>query len=451
MSGRRSRKLREQLKNALRKERLGEALGHYEALQAIEPDEPRWPHRKGDLLQRLDRPLLAVTAYEQAVDLYVQRGFVARGAAMAKVIMGIAPDRVDVLERVNLDAARKLHRSTRSSVVTADESTAGAKRLADKAPPLVVDTSARDGVRVFSMPPAARSRRIKLDISDVEVQDPPLPTEDGSDERPTAERLAQLTSMPLFAEVPQAVLAQIVKESRLVDLELGGKLFDKSTSANALFTLVEGTIRLTRRDDEEAIILSEGDVVGISSLLKHVCYEGDAVARTQVRALRISTLLLDQLVAKHPPLRDVLLELLGRRLVSTLVRTAPMFASFDNAARAEVASMFEVRRASRGTTILEAGKHVDGLYIPMIGELSATAPNGETVGRLKLGQALGEHIMLTETSSAVTINAASDVLLLRMSAERFRNLVLKHPTIVAHLEQLSQRQTPQRLSFLPDP
>ena len=174
MSGRRSRKLREQLKNALRKERLGEALGHYEALQAIEPDEPRWPHRKGDLLQRLDRPLLAVTAYEQAVDLYVQRGFVARGAAMAKVIMGIAPDRVDVLERVNLDAARKLHRSTRSSVVTADESTAGAKRLADKAPPLVVDTSARDGVRVFSMPPAARSRRIKLDISELRKIDEEL-------------------------------------------------------------------------------------------------------------------------------------------------------------------------------------------------------------------------------------------------------------------------------------
>lgn len=417
----------------------------------MEPDEPRWPHRKGDLLQRLDRPVSAVKAYEQAVDLYVQRGFVARAAAMAKVIVGIAPDRADVLERVNFDAARKLHRATRSSVVTADESAAQAKRLADKAQPLVRNATAPDGIRTFSMPPAARSRRIELDISGAEVQDPPLPTGDGAPERPTAERLAQLTSMPLFAEVPQAVLARIVKESRLVDLEPGDKLFDKGTSANALFTLVEGTIRLTRRDDEDAIMLSEGDVVGISSLLEHVSYEGDAVARTQVRALRISTLLLDQLVAKHPALRDILLELLGRRLVSTLVRTAPMFASFDNAARAEVASMFEVRRANRGTTILEAGKHVDGLYIPMIGELSAMTPIGETVGRLKLGQAFGEHIMLTETASAVTINAATDVLLLRMSAERFRALVSKHPKIIAHLEQLSQRQTPQRLSFLPDP
>ena len=39
-----------------------------------------------------------------------------------------------------------------------------------------------------------------------------------------AEHLAQLPSMPLFAEVPQAVLARMVKESRLIDLEPGDLL-----------------------------------------------------------------------------------------------------------------------------------------------------------------------------------------------------------------------------------
>ncbi|MBW2214478.1 MAG: hypothetical protein JRF48_08620, partial [Deltaproteobacteria bacterium] len=116
MSDSRSRKLRDKLNQALRRERLGEALGHYEALQMVERNEPRWPHRKGDLLKRLGRPQEAVEAYERAVDLYAQQGFVARAVAMAKVVLGIAPERVDVLERVDLDAARKLHRSTRSVV-----------------------------------------------------------------------------------------------------------------------------------------------------------------------------------------------------------------------------------------------------------------------------------------------------------------------------------------------
>ena len=55
MSGSRSQKLREKLNQALRKERLSEALVHYEALQGVERHEPRWVHRKGDLLKRLGR------------------------------------------------------------------------------------------------------------------------------------------------------------------------------------------------------------------------------------------------------------------------------------------------------------------------------------------------------------------------------------------------------------
>lgn len=450
VSAKPSRKLREQLTKALRSERLGEALGHYEALQAMEPDEPRWPHRKGDLLKRLGRPLAAVEAYERAVDLYAEKGFVARAAAMAKVVLGLAPGRVDVLARVSPEAARKLHRSTRPSGVTADAPTGEPKRIADAAPPLIANEAAAGEIRNFSIPPAGQSRRIELDISDAEVQDPPPPSDDGSDDRPTAERLAKLSSTPLFAEVPQSVLARMVNESNLVDLEPGDRLFDKGTSADALFTLVEGTVQMIRRSDEDAIMLSEGEVLGISALLEHVRYEGDAIALTKVRALRISTASLDRLVAEYPRLRDILLEVLGRRLVSTLVRASPMFSSFDDAARAELAGMFEVRSAVSGTAILEAAKDVDGLYIPMIGELTVIGPSGERIGSLKLGQALGEHAMLTRTPSPITVKAASEVLLLRMSAGRFHELASKHPKMVAHLRELSKRPSPTTLSLLPD-
>ena len=83
MSGSPSRKVRDQLQKSLQKERFAEALAHYEALERMEASEPRWPHRKGDLLKRLGRSEEAVRSYERAVDLYAQQGFVARAAAMA--------------------------------------------------------------------------------------------------------------------------------------------------------------------------------------------------------------------------------------------------------------------------------------------------------------------------------------------------------------------------------
>ena len=458
MPGHRSRKLRDKLNQALRRERLGEALRYYDALQGLEPDEPRWHHRKGDVLKRLRRLPEAADAYERAVDLYARQGFVARAAAMAKVVTGIAPEREGIFERVRVDAARKLHRSARSAGVTADADTrfdedepvTQTKRFAVDALPLVADDSAGEDVLRFSKPPAAQHLTLDLDISIAELQDRP-PTVNGLSERPSAEHLAQLPSMPLFAEVPHSVLARMVKESRLIDLEPGENLIDKGTTADALFALIEGSVQLIRAADEDAVVLSEGDVVGISCLLEHVSYEGDVTARTKVRALRISKLLLDRLVAEYPALGDILLEVLGRRLVATLVRTSPMFASLDDNARSEVAAMFELRRADKGTAILEAGKRADGLYIPMIGELTAVRPGGEEVGNLKLGRALGQHSMLARTPSPMTVMAASDVLVLRMSARRFRELVSAHPAMVAQLEELARRPSAPAFSLVPEP
>ena len=126
-----------------------------------------------------------------------------------------------------------------------------------------------------------------------------------------------------------------------------------------------------------------------------------------------------------------------------------MFSDFDNGTRAEVAAMFGVRRAPMGTAILEAGKRADGLYIPMLGVLTAVRPTGEEAGRLKLGRALGQHSMLTGSPASLTVRADSDVLLLRLSARRFGELVAEHPGIVARLEELAQAPSSPAFSLVP--
>lgn len=459
MSGSRTRVLRDKLQKALQRERYREALACYRALEGAEPDEPRWPHREGDLLKRLGRPREAIAAYERAVDLYARRGFVARAAAMAKVVMGIDPERADVLERVNPVAARQLHRSARSPIASADaahdldeNAVTQTRRIALRALPLVPDESASDDTLRFTKPPGAQRPAPDLDISVAELQDRSLDLDlDELGESPTAEHLAQLPSMPLFAEVPRSVLARLVRESRLIDLAPGEFLIERGTTADSLFVLVEGSVQMVRPADRDVVVLSEGDVVGISCLLNQVTYQADVTARTRARALRISRLLLDQLVAEYPPLGDILLEVLGRRLVATLLRTSPMFSSFDVAARSVVATLFEVRLANQGTAILQAGKRADGLYIPMVGRLIAVGPNGEEIGTLKLGRPLGQHSMLTGLPSPLTAKAMSDVLVLRLSARRFRELVSAHPKMVAHLQELARHPSEPMFSLLPEP
>lgn len=172
MSGSRSRELRDRLQKSLLKERFTDALGYYTVLESMEADEPRWPHRKGDLLKRLGRADDAVDSYERAVELYAQRGFLACASAMAKVVMAIDPSRADVLERVTPEPAWKVHRTGRRPVVTAEPNraldppdTTHEEHLAAEAFPLVQTKGPSEhpasapSAPAFSLIPPARAKK----------------------------------------------------------------------------------------------------------------------------------------------------------------------------------------------------------------------------------------------------------------------------------------------------
>jgi Flp pilus assembly protein TadD len=81
--------LHAQVSDALRLGRVAEALDLYELIEKRKPNDPRWSHRKGDLLHRMGRDSDAVIAYRRAVELYAAKGFEARAAATARLMSQI--------------------------------------------------------------------------------------------------------------------------------------------------------------------------------------------------------------------------------------------------------------------------------------------------------------------------------------------------------------------------
>src|SRR5690606_36362154 len=125
-------------------------LTAYEALEHAEPNEPRWPHKRGDLLRRLGRSEEAVAAYELAVMYYAARGFLARSAAVAKIVLTIDPTRTDILERVDAEEARMHRQRHRTNL---------------QASPLTATRAGNDDDGPSHQPPAA------LDLSSNEILD----------------------------------------------------------------------------------------------------------------------------------------------------------------------------------------------------------------------------------------------------------------------------------------
>jgi len=103
-----------ELNTALKAERFDQALDIYELIEKRKPDDPRWAHRKGDLLRRMGRSAEAVIAYERAVHLYSEKGFDARASATARLLLAIDPSKREVLDWADSQAARRRERHSRN-------------------------------------------------------------------------------------------------------------------------------------------------------------------------------------------------------------------------------------------------------------------------------------------------------------------------------------------------
>jgi len=249
---------------------------------------------------------------------------------------------------------------------------------------------------------------------------------------PTASLLAQLPAMPLFSDVSRETLAMLLGDSEHVIVPDGETLLRTGETSDALYVITSGHADVHVPGLHHPIPIDEGDVIGETCLLDDVQRRADVVARGDLEALRLPKKVLDACIEKDAALESVLLELLGRRLVSNLMKTSPIFAGFDASTRIELAKLFQIRRAAEGTVLLEKGKRGDGLYVVLLGEIET---DEETA---KPGGVFGHAALLTREPSEVGAVARTDALLLRMPANRFNELAALYPPALMAISELAQ-------------
>ena len=429
-------RLRDRLNKAIRKEQFDEALKLYAQLEAHEPTEPRWPHRRGDLLRRLGQSRDAIDAFSRAAQRYADLGFVARAVAVAKVVLQIDPGHTEVLEAVDPAAAQALR---------GEKKRRAKKPSIDEVPFLEIMKDAAEDSLVFAES-SDESIPFELSMSElepveaeevVELDDDDIVLLDLEEEprRVPAERLAAMPTMPLLAELPDPVRRELFAGAELVTKRSSELLVTRGEQANGIFLMVDGVAEVRVPGRARPVLLGEGEIVGEGALLDDVERRADVAAHGPVQALFVAKSLLDDLVAKHPPLGDVLLDLMGRRQIANVLETSPVLGGFDGPTRAELAKLFELGRAAAGTTLVEAGKRSDGLFVVLVGKLRSQA------GReLTAGAALGPRSLITREPARTPWKAHTDVLLLRVPAARFTVLAASFPPVLMRLSELASQQ-----------
>lgn len=570
-----ARQLRKELENALARQKDDDAIEVLGELMSADPKSPRWPHKRGDLYRKKNRKKEAIECYSVAAGLYADQGFLARAVAMAKTVVDLDPTQLEVLERIDPEAARKLNRQQRSAVAISnrpaahpalldenaipplpaaprhpavmaegggppppppppprrahpavlgegepaparkhpavlleddaaaahpavmpetpvrgrpaappradsgavlpplpapppkrsadrvraamkrqaaeDELGAGADMLRMPSPPRMPDLShsvmdmaeelkvapdVRPNETRFSNAPPAR--QVSVNLTDLEVRPrKPAPPPQSLKPPPSAKKLSKLPLFPLFAEIPQGALVELVKGAEVLDLRDGEFVMRKGDAADALFGIVEGSVDVVVPGQVSKMTLAEGDVFGESCLLAGEKRHADVVVRGHLLALRIPRQVINQMLASYPRLAEILLELLTRRLLGNLLSASPLFQEFDARGRQQLAQMFEIRRAPRGMMLAEAGKQMDGLYISLTGVLEVHFGDGRAPEQHEPGTMLGQACLLTKEASDISAVTMANMLVLRLPAQTFQAIVMQYPGMLAHISDLA--------------
>jgi len=432
------RTIKERFERAIERDRTKEAIELLDTLERLEPDKARWPQRRGDIWRKNGKRADAVAAYERAVGLYAAEGFIARAVALARLVADLDPTRADLLERIDPRAAQKLIVRPAMQMSRAPVTLPQPKSVP---PPTssIDDIEIEEEISVFDLSQPASDVEIEIDLTDVEVE-PRARPKAGTPE-PTADDLASLPAFPLFAEAPREALVALVRGADLVELAHGEIVIRQGTPSDEMYAIVEGAVRVVipGLEVEAQPILGEGEVFGESCLLENEPRKADVVVDGRLFALRIPRAVLRQVVAAHPAAGDILFSLLTRRLVSNLMQSSPLFTAFDPATRKELARMFEVRRGTRGQTILEEGKKSAGLFVPLTGRVELRSKARQIADVAGPGAVLGQDTLLTQGPSEFTVTCAKEMALLCLPSSSFGGVASQYPPVLAHLADLAAK------------
>jgi len=129
----------------------------------------------------------------------------------------------------------------------------------------------------------------------------------------------------------------------------------------------------------------------------------------------------------------------GNSAKTTTLQATELFRHFDHRQLEKVASIAEERRLERGAVLCEQGRVAQECWIVMEGEADIQVGGRQLVAVVGPGESVGEMGLLDHLPRSATVIARTPMVLLRIDAAKFDELLGTAPLARALLEVLSRR------------
>ena len=397
--------------------KLKPALEEYRRMLALQPGDAAVRQRAAELAARLGRTEEALADYQAVVDGYAGAGFLLKSIAICKVMLQLDPTRTDAQEKLAALYAK--------------------------------DRTAR-GLGAASPTATAAGAAPATDLPS-EADAPPLPLDPD-----------RLSPTPLFSELPRDALAAVVAGLRLRCVAPGEAIVTEGERGDAMYVVVSGRVEVWRRDPAAApgtdaprvpiTTLVDGAFFGEMALVSNAARLATVTAVEETQILELSRAVVDELTGRYPSLAQVIDRFYKERLLANLLAANPIFRPLAPERKQSVVAAFAVRTVPAETTLCDQGQPGTGLHVILRGRcrVSHVEPSGTELAYPEMteGDLFGELSLLGSRPATATVRAATTCVLLHMTADDVRRLVLSDPQAEGAIKRLGAERLGRTFEML---
>jgi CRP-like cAMP-binding protein len=243
--------------------------------------------------------------------------------------------------------------------------------------------------QVPSLPP------LELSLDDVSIEEDVMFVEDepASALGPADRRrhASLLRGCQAFARVPGELLDALAAYTSLHDVAAGETVASAGSPADAVYLIVSGTVWAGAPGAADGTTMTRNELFAETCLLSKEPHACDFIATEELSVLRIDCRALQELGQRHEALRNTLVHIVGKRVITDLLKNSALFGRLHAATRKRVACAFEVKLLPANSVLFTAGEPGLGLYIPLTAKIAVTrdgstraAPAGIPIGQAAL-------------------------------------------------------------------
>lgn len=254
-----------------------------------------------------------------------------------------------------------------------------------------------------------------------------------------------------FADVAPSAVEELARRAISRRVAAGEMILSEGDAGDSCFVIAAGEVRVLKRsplDPEGGLLevaqLGEGQIFGEFGLL------GDRRRHASVQAIKSCTLyeiqraVLLNLGGAYPALQNRLDGFYRRRMLETLMATAPFFGGLSLDKRRELVRQFSPVRAHPGQRLIREGERSGGFYLVVLGSVEITKRLGADrtlpVAVLDEGAYFGEMSLLRGDVAQASVTAIGHAELALLAPRRFYALVAANPVLWSQVREEASRR-----------